>query len=209
MRAFIFAGGEIRPENIIEKKDEGDIVIAADSGYLNAKKLGFEPDLLVGDFDSLGKQNIPKGIKTFELPAEKDVTDTQVAIDAALENGADNIVIIGGLDGRLDHTLSNMALLRMLYAKNIYAYITDGVNRIRYIKSSSTIIARSNFKYFSIIADDEVIKGVEIEGAKYPLKNAKISREHQYAVSNEIEGNCAFIAVKKGGLFVVESGPLK
>ncbi len=208
MRAVIFVGGEIRPENIFEKREEDDIVIAADSGYLNAKKMGFVPDLVVGDFDSLDKEEIPDGIKKIELPAEKDVTDTQVAISEALEAGADRIVIIGGLDGRLDHTLSNMAILRFLFAKNVYAYMTDGVNLVRYIKSSSTIIARRGFKYFSVLADDDVIKGVDIEGCKYPLKNAKITKDHQFAVSNEIVGNCAFIAVRKGGMFIVESGPL-
>ena len=205
MKAFVFAGGSIRPEGIFEKKEEGDIVIAADSGYLNAKKLGFSPDLLVGDFDSLGKANLPDGVERLELPAEKDVTDTQVAIEAAIEKGADQIVIIGGLDGRLDHTLSNLAILRMLSKRNIYATASDGQNRARYIRSGSIIIARSAFRYLSVLADDDVVKGVDIEGCKYPLKNAKIFREHQFAVSNEIVGNCALIAVKKGGIFIIES----
>ena len=207
MKAFVFTGGNIRVENITEKPEADDIIIAADSGYNNALAMGLTPHLLVGDFDSLGKKNIPVGIKTVELPAEKDVTDTHVAIDAAIENGASQIVIIGGLDGRLDHTLSNLAILRDLFDKNIYAVITDGVNRVRYIRSTSTLLARSRYKYFSLIADDEKVKGVDIEGGKYPLKNATILCKHQYAVSNEITGNCALIAVKKGGLFIVESDP--
>ena len=207
MKAFVFTGGNIRVENITEKPDAEDIIIAADSGYNNAKAMGITPHLLVGDFDSLGKSNIPSGIKTVELPEEKDVTDTHVAVDAAIENGASQIVIIGGLDGRLDHTLSNLAILRDLFDKNIYTVITDGVNRVRYIKSTSTLIARSRFKYFSLVADDEKIKGVDIEGGKYPLKNGVIFRNRQFAVSNEITGNCALISVKKGGLFIVESDP--
>ena len=207
MKAFVFTGGNIRPENITEKPEADDIIIAADSGYNNAKAMGITPHLLVGDFDSLGKSNIPSGIKTIELPEEKDVTDTHVAVDAAIENGASQIVIIGGLDGRLDHTLSNLAILRDLFDKNIYTVITDGVNRVRYIKSTSTLIARSRFKYFSLVADDEKIKGVDIEGGKYPLKNGVIFRNRQFAVSNEITGNCALISVKKGGLVIVESDP--
>lgn len=207
MKAFIFTGGSITPENIIEKYEDGDTVISADSGYLNAEQLGFRTEILVGDFDSLGRENIPEGVETVELPAEKDLTDTQVACDLAIKSGARQIIIIGGLDGRLDHTLSNMALLRELSGLGIYAYITDGKNRVRYINSSGTIIARSSYKYFSLIADDKVAKGVSIEGAKYPLKNAKIYRERQFAVSNEIVGNCALITVKKGGVFIVESDP--
>lgn len=205
MKVFIFTGGSITPENIIEKHEKGDTVIAADSGYLNAKRLGFPVDVLVGDFDSLGKENVPEGIETVELPAEKDLTDTQVALDIAIKSGARQIIIIGGLDGRLDHTLSNMAILRELSALHIYSYITDGQNRVRYINGGSDLIARSRFKYFSLIADDNVVKGVSVEGAKYPLKNAKLERSRQFAVSNEIVGNCALVSVKKGGLFIVES----
>ena len=205
MKVFIFTGGSIKPENITEKHEKGDMVIAADAGYLNAKRLGFSVDVLVGDFDSLGKENIPEGVEVVELPAEKDVTDTQVALDVAIKSGTRQIIIIGGLDGRLDHTLSNMAILRELSALHIYAYITDGQNRVRYINGGSEIIIRSRFKYFSLIADDKAVKGVCIEGAKYPLKNAKLERSRQFAVSNEIVGNCALISVKRGGLFIVES----
>ena len=207
MKVFIFTGGGIMPENITEKYEKDDMVISADSGYLNAERLGFRTDVLVGDFDSLGRDNIPDGVERVELPAEKDLTDTQVACEIAIKEGARQIIIIGGLDGRLDHTLSNMAILRELSGIGIYSYITDGKNRVRYINSSGTILARSSYKYFSLIADDSVVKGVDIEGAKYPLKNAKIKREHQFAVSNEIVGNCALITVKKGGLFIVESDP--
>ncbi len=206
MKAFIFTGGGIAKENIRLVREEGDIVIAADAGYLNAKELSFAPDLLVGDFDSLGKENVPSGVKVVELPAEKDLTDTQVACEIALENGANEIIIVGGLDGRLDHALSNMAILRMLFENRVRAHITDGRNRVRYIKNTNEIVVRSDFKYLSVIADDEVAKGVDVEGCKYPLKNAKLSRAHQFAVSNEIVGNCALVSVKKGGLFIIESG---
>ncbi len=205
MKAFIFVGGGIAAENIKLNKEDGDVVIAADAGLLNAKALSFTPDLLVGDFDSLGKENIPEGVEVVTLPEEKDLTDTQVACDIAIESGANEIIFVGGLDGRLDHTLSNMAILRILFEKRIRAYITDGRNRVRYIRNTNEIIVRSPFKYLSVIADDEVAKGVDIEGCKYPLKNAKIYRNHQFAVSNEIVGNCALVSVKKGGLFIIES----
>ena len=80
MKAFVFAGGNILPENINEKKSDGDIVIAADSGYNNAVALGFEVDVLVGDFDSLGKENLPRGVETVTLPTEKDLTDQDFTI---------------------------------------------------------------------------------------------------------------------------------
>ena len=99
-----------------------------------------------------------------------------------------------------------MAILRSLFEKRIRAEISDGRNRVRYIKNTNEVIVRSPYKYLSVIADDEVVKGVDIEGCKYPLKNAKLNRNHQFAVSNEIVGNCALVSVKKGGLFIIESG---
>ena len=68
------------------------------------------------------------------------------------------------------------------------------------------IIMRGGYKYFGIVAVDEKLVGVEIKGAKYPLKNAKIFRHNQFAVSNEIDGNCAFIAIKRGSAYIIESG---
>ena len=205
MKAFIYTGGNIYPENITEKPAKGDLCIACDSGYLNMKRLGVSPDIIVGDFDSLGEQNIPDGVKTVRVPAQKDFTDTQLAVNTALEEGAGETVIIGGLDGRLDHTLSNIAILRMLDGIKVYASITNGKNRVRYIDSTSTLIARSGFKYLSLIAADKKVRGVDVEGCRYPLKNATLTHDNQYAVSNEITGNCALVAVRKGALYIIES----
>jgi thiamine pyrophosphokinase len=205
MRAFIYIGGEIFPEFITEHPAGEDIVIAADAGYKNALLLGEKPSVLVGDFDSLGEDDIPSGVELIRLKPEKDVTDTQVAAHAAIERGAESITFIGGLSGRLDHTLANLSLLEELCAKNVYAVMNDGANRVRFIRNSSSIIGRSHYKYISVIAADEKVRGVDIEGCKYNLKNAVITRRDQYGVSNEIDGNCAFIAVKKGGIFIIES----
>ncbi len=204
MKAFIYAGGNIDVSNITERPKDGDIRIAADSGYKNASALGESVDTVLGDFDSY-TDKLPEGIKVIKVPAEKDFTDTQMAVREAIERGADEIVIIGGLDGRLDHTLSNISLLPELWKAHIHAVIADGINRIRYIDSTSTLIAKSGYKYVSVIAADEKLKGVGIEGCKYPLDNAVLLRSNQYAVSNEIVGNCALISVKKGACFIIES----
>ena len=205
MRAYIYTGGEIDPTRITEHPKGEDLVIAADSGWHNAKALGEKPSVLLGDFDSIGGDKLPDGVEILQVPAEKDLTDTQRAVDLALSRGARDIVIVGGLSGRLDHTLSNLAILERLYAMNVHAVITDGRNRARFVRNGSTLIGRSAFRYLSLIAADPVVKGVEIDGVKYPLKKATLRREQQYAVSNELTGNCAFIAVKKGGLWVIES----
>ena len=205
MKAFLYIGGEIRPENITERPAKDDLIIAADAGLLNAKRMGVKPDILLGDFDSLGPPNVDSDVKIIRLPAEKDDTDTQAAVDLALEQGAREIVIIGGLSGRLDHTLSVLAILEDLNAKHVHALVTNGQNRARFLRNNSTLIARGKFRYLSLIAADPVVKGVTLEGCKYPLKKARLSRLFQFAVSNEITGNCAFLDVRRGGVWIIES----
>ena len=204
MRAFVFSGGEIFPEYIEERPEAGDIVICADSGYKNAHKLGVKVDVLVGDFDSL--RDIPDDVgEILQVPAEKNQTDTQLAVDIALDRGADEIIIVASTSGRCDHALSSLAILEYLHAKKKIAYIVNGQNRIRFVRDSGVIIIRSQYKYFSVITLDAVAKKVSIEGGKYPLKDAKLERGVQFAVSNEITKNAALITVKKGSVYVIES----
>lgn len=205
MRAFIYTGGMIHPDNITEHPKADDLCVAADSGYHNAQRLGERVDVLIGDFDSIGRVPRDEVREIREVPAEKDLTDTQIALEIAVEAGADEVIIIGGLSGRLDHGLSNLGILEDMSLRGIHGYVTDGQNRVHYLKSSSTLIARSGYKYISILAADETVKGVSMEGGKYPLKNQTLKRRLQYAVSNEITGNVVLISVKKGSIFIIES----
>lgn len=229
MVAYIFTGGTVNVKAINVEPEENDIVIAADSGYRTAQSLGLKPGILIGDMDSL--KHCPKNdgeMEIIRLPEEKDVTDTQAAVELALERGADGVYIIGGIGSRLDHTMSTLAILERIErlfsaplgrrraffgltkqakaARSVDAYVTNGYNRVRYIRNNSVIIPRSpNFRYLSLLAADENVKGVTVDGCKYPLNNASLHRFDQYAVSNEITGNCAFVAVSNGGLYIVES----
>ena len=205
MRAYIYVGGEIDKTAIFEAPQEGDMTIAADSGWHNALLLGVHPHTLLGDFDSIGKEKLPDAKEILQLPPEKDRTDTQLAVDLALSRGAKDFVIIGGLSGRLDHTYSNLAVLEYLAARGAHAVITDGFNRARLLRSSGALIPRSAFRYLSLLAVDACVKGVTVKGCKYPLKNAKLYRECQYAVSNEITGNCALVEVRRGTVLLIES----
>ena len=205
MRAYIFTGGAVDAVALHERPAAGDLTVAADSGWNNAELLGVTPRILLGDFDSIGKDKLPDAEEILQVPAEKDRTDTQLAVDLALSRGADDFVLIGGLSGRLDHTLSNLAVLRYLAQRGCHAVMTDGFNRVRFVQYSGALIARSTFTYLSLLADGDVAKGVTVDGCKYPLKNAKLTRNCQWAISNEIMGNCALVEVRKGALFIVES----
>ena len=209
MKTYILTGGVIHPDTLHIAPTDDDLIIAADSGLNNAKKLGLSVKTVVGDYDSLGHApDVDAGVEVITVPTEKDVTDTQLAVELALRRGTTELYIIGGLGGRLDHTLSNLAILEDLADKKIRAVMEDGHNRVRLLRCDSTILPRSSYTYVSLLALDPLCKGVEIEGVKYPLRNAKLERKFQYAVSNEITGNCCFISVRKGSLLIVESRDL-
>lgn len=217
MKAFIYTGGEIFPEYITEHPKDGDLCIAADSGWDNAEKTGDRSrvSLLVGDMDSVRSEyrefvnGSGKHLEIIKVPSEKNLTDTQIAVETAIERGADEIIIIGGIGGRLDHTMSNISILEDMFFRHIHATLVNGQSRVRYIRSTSHLVGRSvSYRYLSVIAADECVKGVSIEGCKYPLKNHKLERRLQFAVSNELVGNCALISVKKGGIYIIESRDL-
>ena len=206
MKAFIYTGGVISKDGILDRPTGDDITIAADSGIKNAALLGVTVQFAVGDFDSFPEAEIPKNTEIITVPKEKDFTDTELAINTALAKGANEIVIIGGLDGRLDHTLTNIILLEDLAKHGVHVTITNGMNRIRYIESTSTLIPRSHFKYLSIVPRSPVLKGLTILGCKYSLEKKTIKNTATgFTISNEILHNCAFIAVKKGAILIVES----
>ncbi len=208
MNAFVYLGGTVSPDGFMDKPSEGDLIIAADSGYANALLLGVKPQIVVGDFDSYNGE-LPRDIEKLQVPAEKDFTDSQLAVDIAKKKGAENIFLIGGLDGRLDHTLSNLAILESLWHEGIRAIICDGRNRVRYIESTSELVPNVGYRYLSILAVDKKVKGVSIDGCKYPLKKATLCRDCQFAISNEITKNCALISVKRGGIYILESRDIK
>ncbi len=216
MRAYIFGGGDVSVghlSDVLAFPEADDRIIAADSGYKNALDFGIERiDTLIGDFDSIGLDVncLPDNVREIlQVPVEKDCTDLQLAVETAIQSGADELVIVASTDGRLDHTLSSLAILERLYnvkkGPRVNAYMINGKNRIRYIKNSSHIILRSKYSYFGLIAADEKAVGVSVEGAKYPLKKKTLHRREQFAVSNEIQGNCALVSVSKGGIYIIES----
>ncbi len=220
-KVFIYTGGVVYTEHLCETPADGDYIIAADAGLLTAQKLGYTPNVLVGDFDTLGQpKDLPDSVEVIRLPVEKDMTDTQYALSLALEKDPSEIIMIGGLEGRLDHTLAFLSSLEeltppqkpKLFGKKkkpephrIPAVITNGKNRVRFLRDGGTILLRSPYRFFSLLAATDRLTHVTIEGAKYPLKNATLYRSNQWAISNEIEGNCALIEFRSGGAWLVES----
>ena len=221
MTAYIFTGGKLAVgsmDGLGLHMSEADLIIAADSGYNNASRLGVRPGLLLGDLDSIDRKKlVPDELEHIEkiiVPAIKDDTDTQLAVDTAISRGADEIHIIGGLGGRLDHTLSSVFLLEYIADRGAGAVMTDGQSRVRVMKTAGepvtlmipkTFDGENGFKYLSVVPLTDECEGVRISGVFYPLDGVTLERRYSYAVSNEITSDSAEITLEKGTMLVIES----
>jgi len=183
---------------------EGDFVIAADGGYDHCVAAGITPDLVVGDLDSVGECKIPDGVETLRYPREKDSSDMELAVQAALSRGYTSFIIYGALGGRLDHTLANIALLVSLSERG-YSCRLEGENeRVTAVSNGKLHIESeaNRMRSVSVFAVAERATGVSLTGFKYPLTDSILERGSR-GLSNEFTGEMATVEVKSGTVVVV------
>lgn len=179
-----------------------DFYIFCDCGLKHMAGLGVEPDLIVGDFDSFKNPNLQ--VETIVLPCEKDDTDTVFAVKEALKRGFEDFLILGVIGQRLDHTLGNVSILKMLSDKGFKALMVDDYCEMQALGSSVQYIDDS-YPYFSLLNIFGKTTGVTIKNAKYPLENAEITCDYQYGVSNEVlKGKIAEVSVDNGTLLLIK-----
>lgn len=201
-RCVIVGAGEIKCYNKVREiiKDD-DFIISADGGYEHLKNVAITPNLAIGDFDSL--KYTPDDTETMVLNKEKDVTDTFFATELAIKKGFTNIVYLGMLGGRLDHTLANIQTLNYLLDNNVTGHIYSSDTYITAIRNSSITLLPQKNKYFSIFSMGDVSEGVFIKNAKYKLDNYTLKNNYPIGVSNEFTDETTYIEVKKGTIILV------
>ena len=200
-RCVIIGGAEIKNYNRIKSKlKENDYFIFCDSGLKHQQQLTVQPNLIIGDFDSIKK---PKtDLETIVLPTVKDDTDTFYAVKEALKRGFNEYLLIGVTGNRLDHTLGNLSALLYLYNQGKDAKIIDDYSVMQIVDNNPVIIEKA--KYFSLLNISGIATGVNIENAKYPLNDATVKSEYSYCVSNElIQNKQAKIYVKNGQMLLI------
>lgn len=187
---------------------EEDLCIAVDGGLSYCPILGVEPDIILGDFDSVSEkereaihllqEQIPERI--IELPVEKDDTDMLAALKYGLELGYRDFRIYAGTGGRFDHTLANIQCL--LYLKNHGAtgYLVDGTGMILVIQNEAVSFRKELEGFLSLFSLGKEAKGVTIQGMKYPLNNYTLTNDFPIGISNEFIGEAATISVEDGEL---------
>lgn len=180
-----------------------DVIIAADGGMQCAKNAGFTPHVYVGDGDSGGKA-LP-GMETVPLKPEKDLTDLQAAYEWARDHGITEIIFTACTGGRQDHHLSALQLLETARNQGIHAEIWDPDNRIGFLAPGTVTVPKTDYRFFSLIPVDRVLKGLSIRGAKYPLEHKTVYRGDSLTVSNEWQADAVEISFTEGCCYFISS----
>lgn len=203
MKCIIVGGADINNYELINSYlNADDFAIFCDCGLKHLNKLKINANLIVGDFDSYKRPEIDT--ETIVLPCEKDDTDTFFAVKEALKRGYDDFIIIGVIGNRFDHSLGNISILDFLNNKGKNAIIIDDYSEMSIISDKTAKISE-NYPYFSLLNIYGKVRGITIKNAKYPLKNAEITTEYQYAISNEVlKGQEAEVTVNDGKLLLIK-----
>ncbi len=205
-RCILIGAGDLTVGEL--KLREGDFCIALDGGLGYCDFLQVEPDLIIGDFDSVTKEE-QKALEEIEkvapervirLKPEKDDTDMLYALKYALEQGFREFRIYAATGGRLDHTLANIQCLLYLKNHGAVGYLMDGNGMIMVLKNESVSFQENLEGYLSLFSLREQAEGVTIKGMKYPLQDYVMTNDFPIGISNEFIGEKAEISVRNGEL---------
>lgn len=195
---YIVSAGDMAQS--FPKTEKDDIVIAADAGYLHLEALGIEPDILLGDFDSM---ELPEGKQALVYPVRKDDTDTMLAIKIGLEKGYKEFVIYGALGGeRTDHSIANIQSLGYIAQHGGRGTLIGNGEVFTLISDSEIVITSGKGKTFSVFAYGGKAEGVTIEGSQYDVENAELSPFFPLGVSNKFKETSVRIKAEKGCLLI-------
>lgn len=197
-KCVIFCAAEF--DGLAGPLEAGDLVIAADGGLRHTEALGIVPDVILGDFDSLGYT--PEGANVF--PVEKDDTDAMLAVRRGLELGFREFVLYGSLDGpRLDHTVANFQTLQFLCDHGAFGYLVGKDTMVTVVKDGEIRFPAGTEGNISVFCMGPDAKGVTEEGLYYALENGTLTPGFPLGASNHFTGKEAKISVKNGSLLVL------
>jgi len=189
---------------------KSDFIICADGGYEIAVSFNIVPDLVIGDSDSGRMSALPGNSVTHKtdfihFPKEKDVSDTFLCVKHAISLGFEEIIIAGGIGGRLDHTISNIQTL--VHFSDVAKKMTmiDETNLVTIVNNSRITLQKKEGFSVSLFSLSDRCLGVSTTGLYYPLDNAELKNTYPLGLSNEFTDHNATIEVKNGILLIVLS----
>ena len=233
-RCVVVSAAEIKNyEKISSYLQPDDYFVVCDGGLNHCKPLGIKPDLIVGDFDSFDKAELPLPTATppssgdrplgasrnqgdgspgsnrdrppeiIQLPWEKDDTDTFYAVKEALKRGFTQFLLLGVIGQRFDHSLVNISVLLYLKERGAEATILDDYSEMQLVGAEPVRVSK-DCANFSLLCVAGDVSGVTVTGAKWSLDNAQIKTSYQYGISNQVEApEGAVVCVREGVLLLV------
>ncbi len=196
MKVAIFSGGPF--ENV--QIEEHTLLICADKGYLYARNLGFKPNFILGDFDSLGF--VPDGAETYNV--DKDLSDLELAIDKAISLKASEIDIYFCIGGQIDHELFNIFLLNKCKQNGIRGRILTQnqiVELIDYTDNHRVFTCKENGRV-SLVPYTNEVTFIGSDGLKYDLKGVVSTRGTTLTLSNQAKGSSFIVEIKDGSVLL-------
>jgi thiamine pyrophosphokinase len=191
-RFAILLGGTLQPTPRLSRQIAGARVIAADGGMRHAGTLGLDPELWVGDFDSTPAVLLARhaGVVRERLSPDKDKTDGELAVDAAIARGAREIVLVGGLGGQADHVLGHFALALRLAQDGIATFLTSGDEEAYPLLPGTTRLDLDDGTRLSLVALSP-LRGLTLEGVRWPLSDREVPLGSTLTLSNIAHGPVA------------------
>ncbi len=213
MKCVIIAGGELVPTPRINRiLKSGGLIVCADGGARHLRSLNIRPNVLMGDFDSIHQDDlaflIEKKVEIIEFPARKDLTDTELCVEWAIDQNVNEVVLLGAIGSRMDHTLANIFLLKKLADKGIFGRVINANNELLVIhdriRDQITLNGKKG-EILSILPLSRTVTGITLEGFEYPLSEARIEMGSSLGISNCFAREQVRIRIKKGILLVSRS----
>ena len=208
-RIIIFANGDLpdldKARALVHSKD---FIICADGGTRHALALNVRPNLVIGDMDSAEKSQLQKlkddGVSIELFPQDKNETDLELAINAAIQLKPERIMIVAALGGRIDQTLANLALLSDPRLSTFDIRLDDGVEEIFFCRDQVQVHGRGG-DIVSLLPWGTAVHGVQTQGLKWPLNNETLYPDKTRGISNEMTGESASVKISTGELLVVHT----
>lgn len=209
MRIVIVANAPVIPDRRLGACiDDADYLIAADGGGLVLTAMGRAPQLLIGDLDSIDAASLAfftasqSDIRRF--PREKDETDLELALQAAVSLGAHTIDLFCVLGGRWDHTLATISMLSMPMLADIRVRIYAEQQCIELIRTSAVIYGTVG-EVVSLLPMTPTVNGITTTGLAYALTHATLYMDRSRGVSNVLTDMEARVSIADGLLLVVHT----
>lgn len=205
-RAVIICNGNRPIKDAVKKySSKNTTLICANGGTKHAVSLGYIPDVIIGDHDSLPKNMVKKltakHTHFISYPKEKDETDAQLAIQFAIEKRFTEIIVFGIYGTRIDHFLS---ILLFIAEQKVPIKMVEGNQEI-YCVTTNVHISGSVGDIVSLIPLKEDVQGITTKGLLYPLRKESLKYGKTQGVSNELTQPEAEIQVKKGVLLGIHT----